>query len=113
LKLLPSKGSAEKFAAKPVRLTDLQIGAERFRDALVIYSDADFKRLLYLDHIRDGKGPWWIAKNTGADYRDEMLKERLVMQKTPRGYEEPTWKRMGANHYADAEKLCLVWWHAR
>lgn len=113
LKLLPSKGSAERFATKPIRMTDLQIGSQKYKNALVLYSDNDFKRLLYLDHIRDGKGPWWIPRNAGNDYRDEMLRERLTTHQTARGYDEPIWKRTGPNHYADAEKLCLVWWNAR
>jgi len=35
------------------------------------------------------------------------------LKKNTKGGEDPIWKRLGANHYADAEKLCLVWWHAR
>jgi hypothetical protein len=110
---MPSKGSAEKFTSRPVRLSDIAIGSQVFKNSLVLYSDNDFKRLLYLDSIRDGRGPWWITKAAGRDYRDEMLRERLVPQKSTRGYEELIWKRMGPNHYADAEKLTLVWWHAR
>jgi phage terminase large subunit GpA-like protein len=113
LQLMPSKGSAEKFTSRPVRLSDIAIGSQVFKNSLVLYSDNDFKRLLYLDSIRDGRGPWWIPRNVGRDYRDEMFRERLVPQKTPRGYEELIWKRLGPNHYADAEKLTLVWWHAR
>lgn len=113
IRIMPSKGSAEKFTTKPVRLTDVAIGSRIFKNSLVLYSDNAFKRLLYLDSIRDGKGPWMLPRNVGRDYLDEMVRERLVPEKTPRGYEELIWKRLGPNHYADAEKLTLVWWHAR
>jgi phage terminase large subunit GpA-like protein len=110
--IFPSKGGAEKFSSRPVRFVDFNIGGRTLGRSLAIYSDEIFKRFLYLDSIRDGRGPWHIPRNVGRDYTDEMLRERLVPQKTPRGYEELIWKRMGPNHYADAEKLCLVRWHA-
>jgi phage terminase large subunit GpA-like protein len=110
LRIFPSKGSGEKFVAKPVRVTDMMIGGKTFKRSLVIYSDNDFKRLLYIERVRDAAIPWWIPETAGEDYTVEMLKERQVAVKNARGYEEMTWKRIGPNHYADAEKLTLVYW---
>jgi phage terminase large subunit GpA-like protein len=113
LRLLPSKGSGEKFLVKPVRVTDMTVGGRTFRKSLVIYSDNDFKRLLYLDILRDRKQPWWIPASAGRDYSDELLRERMVTVQNTRGYETVLWKRFGANHYADAEKLALVLWASK
>jgi len=109
---MPSKGSGEKFVSKPVRATDIVIGGRTLPKSLLIYSDNDYKRMLYMDSIRDGRGPWWIPQNVGRDYIDEMLKERTVTRANARGYDETVWKRFGANHYADAEKLALVFYDA-
>jgi len=108
--LLPSKGSGERFIAKPVRTTDITVGGRTFRNSLVIYSDSDFKRLLYIETIRDGRASWWIPDSIGLDYTEELLRERMVTLENQRGYEQAVWKRFGANHYADAEKLTLVMW---
>ena len=113
LRLLPSKGSGERFLVKPVRLTDMSIGARTFKNSLVMYSDADFKRTLYLDIIRDQKEKWWIPAGAGTDYIAELLREKMVTLQNTRGYDQVVWKRFGANHYADAEKLALVMWTAR
>jgi len=110
LRFLPSKGSGEKFVSKPVRTTDIVIGGRTYRNSLLIYSDADFKRLLYIELIRDGRRGWWLPENVGADYTEELLRERMVTVENKRGYEQIVWKRFGANHYADAEKLALVVW---
>jgi phage terminase large subunit GpA-like protein len=112
VKLLPAKGSGEKFLTKPVRVSDISIGGKTFRKSLVIYSDVDFKRQLYLEIIKEGKLPWWIPASTGSDYTEELLRERMVLATDSRGYENPIWKRFGANHYADCEKLTLVYWMA-
>jgi phage terminase large subunit GpA-like protein len=110
-RLLPAKGSGEKFLSKPVRLTDMAIGSRTFKNKLVMYSDSDFKRLLYLDILRDQKQRWWFPATAGSDYTAELLRERMVTVQNSRGYEETIWKRFGPNHAADAEKLCLVaWW---
>lgn len=109
-RMFPSKGSGERFLTKPVRLTDITVSGRTLKDSLVIYSDVDFKRSLYLDLLRDGKTPWWIPVAVGADYSEELLRERLVTIENKRGYDEHVWKRFGANHYADAEKLTLVMW---
>ena len=113
LRILPSKGSGERFVAKPVRFTDIVIGGKTYRNSLVIYSDNDFKRLLYVERIRDAKEPWWLPANIGTDYTEEMMRERMITVENSRGYEQLVWKRFGANHYADAEKLALVMWAAR
>jgi hypothetical protein len=113
LNVYPSKGGQEKFTTRPVRTTDVIMGRQTVKNGLVLYSDNDFKRLLYLDCIRDGKHGWTLASNAGNDYVAEMVKERLVPVQTSRGYEELVWKRVGANHYADSEKLCLVAWWAK
>jgi hypothetical protein len=113
IEIFPSKGGTEKFTSKPVRTTDIIIGGQTYRDSLILYSDGDFKRMLYIDNIKEGRTPWFIPQNIGRDYLEEMVRERLVPVKTARGYEENVWKRSGANHYADAEKLCLVWFWAR
>jgi hypothetical protein len=113
VRLMPSKGSGEKFMTKPLRLTDIVIGGRTYRDSLVIYSDNDFKRMFYVELIRDGKAPWWVPENVGEDYTQELLRERMVSVVNARGYEQVVWKRFGANHYADAEKLALVMWSAR
>ena len=110
---MPSKGSGEKFLTKPVRMTDITIAGRQFTKSLVIYSDNEFKRMLYLDLMRDGKLPWWIPATAGPDYCNELLRERMVTVQNQRGYEETIWKRFGANHYADAEKLALVLWYSR
>lgn len=112
-RLLPAKGSGERFVTKPVRLTEMAIGGRAFKNSLVIYSDNDFKRLLYLDILRDQKQPWWFPSSAGSDYTAELLRERMVTVENSRGYEETIWKRFGANHHADAEKLALVMWHSR
>jgi phage terminase large subunit GpA-like protein len=112
LRLLPAKGSGEKFLTKPVRLSDLAIGGKVFRKSLVIYSDSDFKRRLYLEILKESKLPWWIPASAGSDYTAELLRERMVLATDSRGYENPIWKRFGANHYADCEKLALVYWTA-
>lgn len=111
-RLLPAKGSGERFLTKPVRLSDLTIGARTYAKSLIIFSDSEFKRLLYLDTIRDQKTPWWIPAAVGNDYTSEMLREKMVTVTDTRGYETVVWKRFGANHYADAEKLALVLWTA-
>ena len=113
IRLLPSKGSGERFVAKPVRFTDIVIGGRTYRNSLVIYSDADFKRLLYVERVRDAKEPWFIPDNVGTDYTEEMMRERMITVENTRGYEQLVWKRFGANHYADAEKLALVMWASR
>jgi len=113
ISLLPSKGSGERFLAKPVRMTDITVSGRTYRNSLVIYSDGDFKRLLYIETIREGRTPWWIPEGVGLDYTEELLRERMVTVENQRGYEQVVWKRFGANHYADAEKLALVLWNSR
>jgi len=103
-RLVPSKGSGEKFLTRPVRSTDIHIGKTTYHDSLIIYSDNDFKRLLYIESIKNQNSKWWIPRTVGSDYTEEMLREHLVTDKLDR----VVWKRFGANHYADAEKLCLV-----
>jgi phage terminase large subunit GpA-like protein len=110
LRLFPSKGSGEKFLSKPVRMSDITVSSRTLRKSLIIYSDVEFKRKLYIDALRDGKTPWWIPASAGDDYVDELLRERLITIENKRGYEEFVWKRFGANHYADAEKLTMVLW---
>jgi len=113
LTIYPSKGGQEKFLRHPVRRADFTLGAKSFPNSLVHYGDNEMKRILYIESIKAGKGPWWIPRNVGRDYLEEMTREKLVEHRTPKGYDEPFWKRTGANHYADAEKLCLVFWLAR
>ncbi len=112
IKFIPSKGSGERFLTKPIRITEMCVGGRTYKNSLVIYSDADFKRILYLDCIRDSKRPWWIPSACGLDYTEELLREKMVTLTNTRGYEQIVWKRFGANHYADAEKLALVMWMA-
>ena len=111
LRLLPSKGTGERYmTTKPLRVADITIGGRTFKKSLVLYSDPDFKRMLYADCLRDGKRDWWIPEEIGNDYCEELLREKMVTVQNARGYEEQVWKRFGANHYADSEKLCLVMW---
>jgi phage terminase large subunit GpA-like protein len=112
-RLLPSKGSGERFITKPVRVTDMSVGSRVYNRSLVIYSDNDFKRHLYIDILRDQKQPWWFPSAVGTDYTGELMRERMVTVQDKRGYESVVWKRYGANHYADAEKLALVMWQSR
>jgi phage terminase large subunit GpA-like protein len=110
-RLFPAKGSGERFLSKPVRFSDMAVGGRTFKNKLVIYSDNDFKRMLYLDILRDQKQRWWFPATAGSDYTAELLRERMITVENARGYEETIWKRFGPNHSADAEKLCLVaWW---
>lgn len=112
-RMMPCKGGQEKFLRHPVRRADFSLGSQHFPNSLVHYGDNEMKRLLYIESIKDGRGPWWIPRNVGHDYTSELMRERLVDHQTTKGYAEPFWKRTGANHYADAEKLCLVLWMAR
>jgi hypothetical protein len=91
----------------------MAIGGRTFRNSLVIYSDNDFKRLLYLDILREQKQPWWFPATTGSDYTAELMRERMIPTENSRGYEQMIWKRFGPNHAADAEKLALVLWQSR
>lgn len=110
LKILPSKGSGERFLTTPIRLTELNINGRTYQNSLVIYSDGDFKRLLYNDCIKENKLDWFIPSSIGTDYTAELLREKMSTVTNARGYDQYVWKRYGANHYADAEKLALVCW---
>lgn len=84
------------------------------------FNDDDFKRQLYITRIAmrekidrgESRAPrLWIPENARADFHSELSSEKLVEQRTPRGYSVWKWIKTGANDFGDVCKLLLVIWH--
>jgi hypothetical protein len=66
--------------------------------------DAHFwQARLYHDILRDGRGRWYLPRDLAKDYVTQLQGEALVEKDS-----EAKWQRLGPNHLADCEKMCLV-----
>jgi len=110
-RILPTKGNQRRFVNGIVHLTDYKIGLTPMRRSLVMYSDEDFKNMLYFDCIRDGKMGWTFARDAGDEYIDQHTHESCEETIDMRGSRKRYWKKGGGqNHYADTSKIELVLW---
>jgi phage terminase large subunit GpA-like protein len=66
--------------------------------------DAHFwQARLYHDILRDGRGRWHLPRDIAKDYVSQLQGEALIEKDG-----EAKWQRLGPNHLADTEKMCLV-----
>lgn len=83
------------------------------------FADAEFKRALYIDRIRDLakikagtlKVPrLWLPWDCEAEFIAELCGEQLVPVETAWGFTKHEWEKVSTNDYGDAVKLLFVWW---
>jgi phage terminase large subunit GpA-like protein len=66
--------------------------------------DAHFwQARLYHDILRDGWGRWYLPRDIAKDYVSQLQGEALIEKDG-----QSKWQRLGPNHLADCEKMCLV-----
>lgn len=99
--MFPSKGFAT--LARPVNMTPLKTEAT----VLVTFDGDHFKSQLYqrIRWPRDEPGAWHLCRDIQREYCKQMVSEEVSI--TPSG--KRVWlNHRRANHYFDAEVLCLV-----
>lgn len=77
---------------------------------LMQFSDDVFKTELYVQKIKERvHNNWWLPRNLGRDYEEQLTDEFLTEKKDPRGQTMHVWEtRESNNHLGDCEKMQLL-----
>jgi hypothetical protein len=91
---------------QPVRETVIEYKSQPL--SLIQFNDVIFKEELYLRRVRDRDGSkFYVPRNVGRDYLEQLTAEKLVERPGERGLER-VWEPVGPNHLGDCEKMQLV-----
>lgn len=102
----PTKGRGEW--AKTVAETDIDHKGTPLK--LIQYHDAMLKTDLYITKIKQRSGNnFFVPRNYGKEYENQLTDEYLGKKKNERGYEEDIWlSKDDNNHLGDCEKKQLI-----
>ncbi len=102
-KFIPVKGAARtQGLTKTVEESEQEHKGQRFQ--LVRFDDNALRYDLYLNKIkRKEAGNWYLPRNIGTDYEEQLTDEYLKQDKTG-----AKWADKGNNHLGDCEKYQLI-----
>jgi phage terminase large subunit GpA-like protein len=105
-RLHPAKGSQAMTGRRPITMTPL----DEFPGlGLYTYIDALLKDELYQTRIKERKMGLQIPLDSDNEFLRSLGGQMKVPRRTASGT-ELIWKKLAADHYGDALKLCVVAW---
>jgi phage terminase large subunit GpA-like protein len=103
-RFVPTKGFPTRASLRGKALDESDIDYKGHNIKLICFDEHLLKHELYFDKIKKRDSKWWLPRNTGKDYEDQLTDEYL---KEENGVTK--WHSRERNeHLADAEKQQLI-----